>query len=88
MPQVQDCLEDEVEDGLNHLAMLEEETRDVLMDLLNRAEVQVTQMQVNAKIQPTVEVDGHCIYKSTLVSQLNGSSFLSKDRLAQIKHTI
>ena len=26
VPQVQDCLEDEVDDGLNHLAMLEEET--------------------------------------------------------------
>jgi hypothetical protein len=37
---------------------------------------------------PTVEVDGHSIYKSTLVSQLNGNVFLSKDRLARIKHSI
>jgi len=46
------------------------------------------QSSANQKIQPTVEVEGHYIYKSTLVSQLNGNSFLSKDQLAQIKQSI
>ena len=39
------------------------------------------------KIVRTIEIGGHCIYKSTLVSQLNGNFVLSKDRLARI-HTI
>jgi hypothetical protein len=37
---------------------------------------------------PTIEVDGQSIYKSTLVSQLDDNIFLSKDRLARIKHSI
>ena len=39
-------------------------------------------------LQSTIEVDGHAIYKSALVSQLNGNIFLSKDRLARIKQSI
>ncbi|MCO5595094.1 hypothetical protein L7F22_049132 [Adiantum nelumboides] len=35
------------------------------------------------KINPTVEVDGKYIFQSTLVSQLNGNSTLSKDRLTR-----
>ena len=71
-----------------HTILLEEETRDVIMDLLNRAENQVTLVQGARKIVPTLEVGGHSIYKSTLVSELNGNVFLSKDRLARSKHSI
>jgi len=74
------------EDGAKHSATLEEETRNAIMDLFNRDEVQVSTIQTDEKIKPTVEVDDHCIYKSTLVSQLNGNNFLSKDRLVRIKH--
>jgi hypothetical protein len=77
-----------MDDDLQHTILLEEETRDVITELLNRAENQVTLVQGAGKIMPTVEVGGHSIYKSTLVSQLNGNVFLSKDRLARIKHSI
>lgn len=59
-----------------------------MTDVLNSAEVQILENQGGPKIQPTVEANGHCIFKSTLVSQLNGNNFLSKDRLARIKHNI
>jgi hypothetical protein len=88
-PQMRDTIEEDVdEDGAEQSAVLEQETRDAITDLLNRAEVQVSTVVTDEKIKPTVEVDGHCIYKSTLVCQLNGNNFLSKDRLARIKHTI
>lgn len=45
-------------------------------------------IQNNKKIKGMVELESHSIYKSTLVSQLNGNNFLSKDRLARIKHNI
>ena len=48
----------------------------------------MTSVQGVGKILPTIEVDGHFIYMLTLVSQLNGDIFLSKDRLVRIKHSI
>ena len=88
-PQMRDTIGDDVdEDGAEHSAVLEQETHDAIIDLLNRAEVQVSTVVTDEKIKPTMEVDGHCIYKSTLVYQLNGNNFLSKDKLTRIKHTI
>jgi hypothetical protein len=88
-PQMKDSIKEEVvDDSLQHTILLEEETRDVITDLHNRAENQVTPVQRAGKIVPTMEFGGHSIYKSTLVSQLNGNVFLSKDRLARIKHSI
>ena len=40
------------------------------------------------KIEPVVEYMGRAIYKSTLVSELNGNPFLSKDRLTRIKNSV
>lgn len=86
---MKDCIGDDgVDDGENHLAMLDDETQNAMMDLLNRIEVLVLQIQNIEKVQPTIKVDGHCIYKSSLVSQFNGNNFLSKDCLARIKHAI
>lgn len=39
-------------------------------------------------IHPILEFGGYTIYKSTLVSQLKGNPFLSKDRLIWVKHSI
>jgi hypothetical protein len=75
-------------DGLQLSTLVEEETRDVITDLLNQTEDQVTLVQGAEKIWPTIEVDGHSIYKSILVLQLNDNTFLSKDRLARTKHSI
>ena len=40
------------------------------------------------KFEPTVSYLGKKIFKSTLVSELNGNSFLSKDRLTQIRNSV
>ena len=68
--------------------LLEEETCNVIMNIPNLVEEHVRPIHGAWKIVPTIEVGGHCIYKSTLVLQLNGNHFLSKDRLARIKHSI
>ncbi len=65
-------------DGLQLSTLLEEETRDVTMDLLNHTEDHVTSVQRIVKILPTVEVDGHSIYNSTLISQFNSNVFYPK----------
>ena len=81
-PQVKDSIEDDVvNDSLQLSTLVEEETRNVILDLLNQAEDQVTFVHGTGKNLPTVEVDGHSIYKPTLVLQLNGNIFLSKDIL-------
>jgi len=81
--QMRDYIEDNiVDDGPDHLASLYKETYDAIINVLNRVELEVTMIQVNAKIEPTVHVDGHYIYKSTLVLQLNDNNFFSKDWLA------
>ena len=42
----------------------------------------------NLKIQSVVQYNGQTIYKSTLVADLNGNPFLSKDRLTRIKNSV
>jgi len=88
---MRDTIEDaSLDDAENHLAVVQEETRDAITDLLNSRLAQVTSIESgsNVKIEPTVQTEGHCVYKSTIVSELNGNSFLSKDRLARIKQSI
>ena len=79
---------DVVDNGLQLSTLVGKETCDVKLDLLNQAEDHVTSIHRARKILSTIEVDGHSIYKSTLVLQLNNNIFLSKDRLARIKHSI
>ena len=76
--------DDVVDNGLELSTLVEEETRVVITDLFNQAEDQVTSVH---KIG-TVEVDGHSINKSALVSQLNDNVYLFKYRLARIRHSI
>ena len=61
-PHIGDSIEDDVvDDGLQLSTLVEEETRDVITNLLNKAEDQVTSVQRTGKILPTVEVHGHSI---------------------------
>ena len=79
-----DVLEDEILDNSDTcLQALEEETRNVFVEILTDHKVQVPR-----KIVPLVTYEGHFIYKSTLVSQLNGNPYLSKDRLTRMKNSI
>ena len=57
---------------------------DGILDEANDSKTITTRQKIN----PTVEVDGKYIFKSTLVSQLNGNSTLSKDRLTRVRQGV
>jgi hypothetical protein len=75
------------------VVILEDEARHVLRDMLNVHENQVhcPNQRSDEKISPTIEYDGKpgkVMFKSTLVSELNGNPFLSKDRLTQVRNSV
>jgi hypothetical protein len=43
---------------------------------------------VKVKYSPTVSMSGKTIFKSTLMNELNGNPFLSKDRLTRIRNFV
>ena len=77
---VSKLMNDEVE-----VAGLQSELRHVLDDVLDEHE---SCQVVSKSVLPYVEFERAKIYKSTLVSQLNGNPTLSKDRLTRIKSGI
>ena len=80
------------EDGQEDLRVAEEECRDAILEMLDSVEPSVglpTTGETSApKILPVVEYMGKAIFKSTLVAELNGNPFLSKDRLTRIKNFV
>jgi hypothetical protein len=85
--------EDLVDDGLNPLLVAENECRDALADLMNEVEPPPefptdTDPSSVLKISPTVHLLGKDIFKSTLVSKLNGNPYLSKDWLTRVRNSI
>ena len=77
------------EDGNEVIRLAEEECRDAISQMLDSAEPsQPLPPTSDEKIQPVVEYMGKAIYKSTLVAELNGNPFLSKDRLTRIKNSV
>ena len=50
-------------------------------ELRHEVDAILDETSTSKKITPMVEVDGKQIFKSTLVSHLNGNPTLSKDRL-------
>ena len=86
IPNPNDLLEDDIfDDGVVCLPVLEEETRNVFIELLSDHEVQVSSDPIPHKIDHVVTFQGHSIYKSTLVSQMNGNPYVYKDRLTRMK---
>lgn len=61
------------------MTVLEEETRQVMAEMLDSMELQVASQASSPNILPIVIYKGHTIYKSILVAQLNVNPFLSKD---------
>ena len=80
--------EDLIDDGVPALAIVESETRDIISEMLSNHERHVRSIPVPATVEAFVEFDGHRIFKSTLVGQLNGNPFLSKDRLTQVRNSL
>ena len=75
-------------DGVEDLTILEEETRQVVVEMVDSMEFKVMSLPSSPNILPVVTYEGHTIYKSTLVSQLNGNHFLSKYRLTRVHNSI
>ena len=80
------------DDGLNNVEVAEDECRHAICEILNTAESHEETSERagegTARISPVVEYSGKTIYKSTLVSELNGNPFLSKDRLTRIRNSV
>ena len=77
-----------LDDGTPHLDVLESEACDAISDMLSAHENQVAGTLDRHKVEPFVQFDGNKIFKSTLVGQLNGNPFLSKDRLTRVKNSL
>jgi hypothetical protein len=65
-------------DGVEDLTILEEETRQVVIKMVDSMDLHVISQTSSPNILPIVSYEGHTIYKSIFVSQLNGNHFLSK----------
>ena len=81
-----------VNDGLDPIAIAEDECRVVISKMLDSIEERppncIPGIPNTIPAVPVVEYIGKVIYKSTLVSELNGNPFLSKDRLTKIKNLV
>lgn len=86
-------LEDELEDDPEPLGIAEGECMDALSELMDAVEPPAPSLTNSGAthaqtIVPTVEYGGKTIYKSTLVSELNGNPYLSKDRLTRVRNSV
>jgi hypothetical protein len=80
--------EEDEEDVTEATVVAEMEARDVIQSMLDSHEAQVILECRADKIVPFVVYEGNQIYKSTLVSQLNGNPFLTKDHLTRVRNSI
>lgn len=76
------------EDGIPILTIVESETQDVLAKMLSNHENHIQVEQMPIKDEPFVEFHENGIFKSTLVGQLNGNPFMSKDKLIHVKKSM
>ena len=82
-------LEDKVvEETMLPLHINEDETRQVISNMLDGEEVYGESNIAIMKVTLMVEYDGHQIFKAILVSQLNANPFLFKDMLTWVKNAI
>jgi hypothetical protein len=87
-------LEDDLvfDDGPDEVPVLERECRDAITEMLDEVELPAAidkdPADLVEKFEPTNEYSGKVIFKSTLVSELNGNPFLSKNRLIRIRNSI
>jgi hypothetical protein len=88
MDQAQARTEVNIDDVANPMIMADLEVRDVMQELLDAHEDQVEGRVESSKVVPFVQYEGHQIYKSMLVSQLNRNPFLSKNRLTRVRNSI
>lgn len=82
------------DDGLEDALVVERKCRDGNISHTRQSEAippinVIAQVgEGESKFEPTVEYSGKTIFKSILVLELNGSPFLSKDRLTRIRNSV
>jgi hypothetical protein len=91
MPHLEGDVHEDFDDGLDLVSVAENECRDALSELMDQVEPPLDACELvnepRKRVQ-TVEYNGKCIYKSTLVLEFNGNPFLSKDRLTRVRNSI
>ena len=89
----QDSDEESIEAAdLDPIVVVEDECRQAIREMLSASNTvpapELQQSTTTSRILPTVSYSNKVIYKSTLVSELNGNPFLSKDRLTRIPNSV
>lgn len=75
-------------DKVEDLTILEEKTRQVVIEMVDSMKLQVMSQASSSNILPIITYEERTIYKSTLVSQLNENHFISKPRLTRVCNSI
>lgn len=75
------------DDGLDPLQVAEAKIQDVITNMLDVHKNQI-HIGVDIAIEPTVENQGHTIFKLTLFLQLNDNPFHSKGGLTKVTNSI
>ena len=79
------------DDGLEVVPIIERECREAIANILDEVEPLATIAEAgehDMKFEPTISNSGKTIFKSIVVSKLNGNPFLSKDLLTQIRNSM
>ena len=75
------------DDRFNDVEVIQSETNDAIDDMLSNVGLDPSDSSKD-NISPNIEYEGHKMYKSTLVSQMNGNPFLSKDKLTKVNNLL
>lgn len=91
-PETESAGESVIEDDLDPVEVAEDECRHAIREILSTGDAlpinEIEAPTATPRISPVVSYCSKVIYKSTLVSELNGNPFLSKDRLTRIKNSV
>jgi hypothetical protein len=84
---------EDIDDGVDPRVLFENKARDIISDVRSRVQcpyngVGTGTLAPTVLYCPTLSMSGKVVYKSTLVNELNGNPFLSKDRLTLIRNSI
>jgi hypothetical protein len=85
--------ERDVDDGVDPRVWFENEARDIIFDMRSGVQCPYDGARIETSAPtvlycPTVSMLDKIVYKSTLVNELNGNPFLSKDRLTHICNSV
>ena len=83
-----DKADGEFHDGVGIVEFIRDKTLHAFCDMLDKMDADINEIPKPTIVTPIVSYSGHQIYKSTLVSQLNGNPFFSKDGLTRVKNSI